>query len=85
MHIETKFLHLKPPPSLGDYIDGWRVCWLGGWDRGHIFFVVMVERKQRMPLINLPPTEPADRENLLVRCGNSPQQPQNRRVGGLIP
>ncbi len=46
MHIETKFLRLKPPPSLGDHIDGWRVCWLGGWDRGHIFFVVMVERKQ---------------------------------------
>ena len=45
MHIQTKFLRLKQPPSLGDRIDGWRVCWLGGWDRGRIFFVVMVERK----------------------------------------
>jgi hypothetical protein len=25
--------------------DGWRVCWLGGWDKCHVFFVVMVVRK----------------------------------------
>ena len=25
-------------------IDGWRVCWLSGWDKGKVFFVVMVER-----------------------------------------
>jgi hypothetical protein len=43
-HIETKFLHLRKPVSLGDRIDGWRVCWLGGWDKGKLFYVVMVER-----------------------------------------
>ena len=41
--IETKFLHLRQAVPLGHRIDGWRVCWLGGWDRGHVFFVVMVE------------------------------------------
>jgi hypothetical protein len=45
VRVETKFLRLKEAPSLGTMIEGWRVCWLGGWDRGRIFFVVMVERK----------------------------------------
>ena len=42
--VETKFLRLRKPVSLGDHIDGWRVCWLGGWDKGRVFYVVMVER-----------------------------------------
>jgi hypothetical protein len=25
-------------------IDGWRVCWLGGWDKQRVFFVVMLKR-----------------------------------------
>src|SRR5436305_1406574 len=45
MEIETKFLRFRQPPTLGECIDGWRVCWLGGWDRGRVFFVVMVERR----------------------------------------
>jgi hypothetical protein len=28
--------------SLGVRIDDWRVCWLGGWDKCRIVFVVMV-------------------------------------------
>ena len=44
MPVQTKFLRLHAPVALGDYLQGWRVCWLGGWDRGRIFFVVMVER-----------------------------------------
>jgi len=47
MEIRTQFLRLRSPVSLGDRIEGWRVCWLGGWDKGRIFFVVMVERKCR--------------------------------------
>ena len=42
--VETKFLRLRKPAALGDRFDGWRVCWLGGWDRGRVFYVVMVER-----------------------------------------
>jgi hypothetical protein len=42
MHDQTKFLHLRQPVSLGDHIDNWRVCWLGGWDKCRVFFVVMV-------------------------------------------
>jgi hypothetical protein len=44
LRVETRYLRLTKPPALGDYIDGWRVCWLGGWDKGKVFFVVMAER-----------------------------------------
>jgi hypothetical protein len=43
--IETKFIRLRQPVLLGEYIDGWRVCWVGGWDRGKVFFVAMVSRR----------------------------------------
>jgi hypothetical protein len=46
MILETKFLHLRRPAALGEALpDGWRVTWLGGWDKGRVFFVVMVVRK----------------------------------------
>jgi hypothetical protein len=32
MQIVTKFLWLQSPVVLGDQIDGWQVCWVGGWD-----------------------------------------------------
>ena len=44
MNRETKFLHLRTPAMLGERINGWRVCSLGGWDRGRLFYLVMVER-----------------------------------------
>jgi hypothetical protein len=44
MPVQTKFLRLRAPAALGDRIEGWRVCRLGGWDRGRVFFVVMAER-----------------------------------------
>jgi hypothetical protein len=47
MQIETKFLRLCKPVALDDRINGWRVCWPAGWDRGKVFYVVMVERVGR--------------------------------------
>jgi hypothetical protein len=44
MEVETKFLRLFKPAALGDRIDGWRVCWIGGWDKCRVLFVVVVER-----------------------------------------
>ena len=44
MPVETRFLRLREPVELGHRIDGWCVCWLGGWDRDRIFYVVMVLR-----------------------------------------
>jgi hypothetical protein len=44
VHIETKFLWLFRAVELGDDLDGWQVCWLGGWDKCRVMFVVMVKR-----------------------------------------
>jgi hypothetical protein len=39
----TKFLWLRHAAGIGDHIDNWRVCWIGGWDQSRVLFVVMVE------------------------------------------
>ena len=52
MCVETKFLRLFRAVELGDDIDGWQVCWLGGWDKGRVLFVVMVKRVTDMPDMN---------------------------------
>jgi hypothetical protein len=44
MQIETKYLRLVKPVAMGEQIEGWRVCWLGGWDKCRVFYVVMVMR-----------------------------------------
>ena len=49
MHVQTKFLRLSKPVSLGDRIDNWRVSWVGGWDKCRVFFVVMVDREHEQP------------------------------------
>jgi hypothetical protein len=33
---------LNKPAEPGDDIDGWRVSWIGGWDKRWVFFYVMV-------------------------------------------
>src|SRR5215472_10733551 len=38
LNVETCYLRLTKPAALGDYIEGWRVCWLGGWDKGTVDF-----------------------------------------------
>jgi hypothetical protein len=47
--METKFLRLDRAVEIGDDLDGWRVCWLGGWDNCRVLFVVMVKRITDMP------------------------------------
>jgi hypothetical protein len=47
MYVETKFLRLGRAVRCGDDIDGWRLCWLGGWDKHRKLFVVMVQRVRR--------------------------------------
>ena len=59
--LETKFLHLHDPIALGASLeDGWRVSWLGGWDKHHLFFVVMVVRKPA-PRMAVPSRRPRRR------------------------
>ena len=42
--VQTRYVRLRRPAVLNELIDGWRVCWIGGWDKGDVFFVVMVQR-----------------------------------------
>jgi hypothetical protein len=39
LRVQTRFLRLCQPVALGERIDGWRVCWVGGWDKGKVLFV----------------------------------------------
>ena len=45
MRFETKYLRLQTPVTLGSRFGDWQVCWLGGWTRHRLSYVVMVVRK----------------------------------------
>ena len=47
LQVQTRFLSLREQVVVGDRIDGWRVCWVGGWDKCKVLFAVMVERVAR--------------------------------------
>ena len=44
LNLETKYLRLRGPVALGSRFDDWRVCWLGGWAKHRMFYLVMVVR-----------------------------------------
>jgi len=44
MRLETKFLRLKTPVTIGSRFGKWKVCWLGGWTRDRLSYVVMLVR-----------------------------------------
>jgi hypothetical protein len=44
MQTETKYLHLRGPVALGSRFDDWSVCWLGGWSKHRLYYLVMLVR-----------------------------------------
>jgi len=44
MRLETKFLRLSMAVTLGSRFGDWQVCWLGGWARHRLFYLVMLVR-----------------------------------------
>ena len=44
MRLETKYLRLRTPVTIGSQFDDWEVCWLGGWTKHRLFYLVMVVR-----------------------------------------
>jgi hypothetical protein len=44
MRLETKYLRLRTPVTLGSRFGDWEVCWLGGWSRGRLHYLVMTVR-----------------------------------------
>jgi hypothetical protein len=52
MRTETKFLKLHVPVTLGSRFGDWQVCWLGGWSRHRLYYLVMLVR-----IVNLDQSE----------------------------
>jgi hypothetical protein len=48
MQMETKFLRLHTPVELGSLFDDWRVCWLAGWSKHRMFYLVMMMKIESM-------------------------------------
>jgi hypothetical protein len=44
MQLETKFLRLRTPVTIGSRFGDWEVTWLGGWTRHRLSYLVMVAR-----------------------------------------
>jgi hypothetical protein len=47
MQIETKYLRLRTPVTLGSLFGDWSVCWLGGWGEHRMYYLVMLVRVKR--------------------------------------
>ena len=44
MNLETRYLWLRTPVTLNSRFGDWRVCWLGGWTRHRMSYLVMLVR-----------------------------------------
>jgi hypothetical protein len=42
--METKYLRLRTPVELGSRFDDWQVCWLGGWAKHRLYYLVTLVR-----------------------------------------
>jgi hypothetical protein len=44
MRLETKYLRLRTSVTIGSRFGDWNVCWLGGWTRHRLSYLVMAVR-----------------------------------------
>jgi hypothetical protein len=68
MQMETKFLRLRTPVTLGSRFGDWQVTWLGGWGRHRFYYLVMVVKLP--PLRLVPPDNKTERAPRLLRGHN---------------
>jgi hypothetical protein len=47
MQLETKFLRLRTPVTIGSWFGDWIVTWDGGWTRDRLSYSVMVAKIER--------------------------------------
>lgn len=52
--METKFLRLRTPVEIGSRFGDWTVCWLGGWQKHRMFYLVMLVKLRPRPFLRLP-------------------------------
>jgi len=50
MQLETKFLRLRAPVEFGSWFGDWQVCWLGGWARFRLYYLVMLVKAPNIHL-----------------------------------
>src|ERR1700683_1116064 len=58
MQMETKFLRLRAAVEIGSRFGDWEVCWLGGWVRFRLYYLVMLVK---VPLRCIPQNLPDNR------------------------
>jgi hypothetical protein len=57
--METKYLRLRIPVELGSRFDNWQVCWLGGWSKHRLYYLVMLVKVPfKEPIANRPAPNP---------------------------
>jgi hypothetical protein len=44
MRLGTKYLRLRTPVTIGSRCGDWKVCWLGGWTKHRLSYIVMLAR-----------------------------------------
>jgi hypothetical protein len=42
MQMETRFLRLRMEVTVGSRFGDWQVCWLGGWAKHRLYYLVML-------------------------------------------
>ena len=58
--METKYLRLRTPVEVGSWFDDWQVCWLGGWGKLRLYYLVMLVK---VPCELPSPNRPVPNEN----------------------
>ena len=68
MQLETKFMRLPTPVTLGSRFGDWQVSWLGGWSKHRLTLVMVVkaqrqddEPKAQAPIARAPKARPGSR------------------------
>ncbi len=54
MNLETKFLRLRTPVEHGTRFGDWSVCWLGGWSKHRLYYLVMLVKLEPSSLLRGP-------------------------------
>ena len=44
MQLDTKFIRLRIPVTLGSWFGDWQVSWVGGWTKHRLYFLAMMVR-----------------------------------------
>jgi hypothetical protein len=76
MRMETKYLRLRTPVELGSRFDEWQVCWLGGWGKHRLYYLVMLVK---VPFELPSPTAPCPTRTPEERISNRKTPPGEHR------